>query len=62
MWTRELSLPLTHPNVLDTGINPYHQRETDGYSLELTFEQDGYDITSLTLIQIPTVRDSLMSI
>ena len=48
MWTRELSLPLTHPNVLDTGINPYHQRETDGYSLELTFEQDGYDITSLT--------------
>ena len=48
MWTRELSLPLTHPNVLDTGINPYNQRETDGYSLELTFEQDGYDITSLT--------------
>ena len=48
MWTRELSLPLTHPNVLDTGINPYHQRETDGYSLELTFEQDGYDITSIT--------------
>ncbi|MCS5543877.1 MAG: TonB-dependent receptor [SAR86 cluster bacterium] len=48
MWTRELELPLTHPNVLDTGINPYHKRETDGYSLELTFERDGYDITSLT--------------
>ena len=48
MWTRELDLPITHPNVLDTGINPYHKRETDGYSLELTFERDGYDITTLS--------------
>jgi iron complex outermembrane receptor protein len=48
MWTRELSLPLKYPNVLDTGINPYHIRETDGFSLELTFEREGYDITSLT--------------
>jgi iron complex outermembrane receptor protein len=48
MWTRDLELPHSYSNILDTGINPYHKRETDGYSLELTFERDGYDITSLT--------------
>tara|TARA_B100001173_G_scaffold153122_1_gene132783 strand:+ start:225 stop:2396 length:2172 start_codon:yes stop_codon:yes gene_type:complete len=49
-WAREMGSPgaFNYNHVLDTGRNPTHDRETDGTTLELTLEMDGYDITSIS--------------
>ena len=49
-WARELgSAPnFTYPKTLDAGLNPTHERETFGAHLELVFEREGYDVTSVT--------------
>jgi outer membrane receptor protein involved in Fe transport len=46
-WARELGKPgrFNYDHVLDTGLNPTHNRKTDGTTLELTLETDGIDIT-----------------
>ena len=49
-WAREMGSPgaFNYNHVLDTGRNPTHDRETNGTTLELTLEMDGYDITSIS--------------
>jgi iron complex outermembrane receptor protein len=48
IWIRELTSNLTHHNIVDTNYNPRHERETVGVSLELTYDFDGFAVTSLT--------------
>ena len=49
-WARELGTPpnMTYPKALDAGLNPSHDRKTTGAKLELVWEMDGYDLTSIT--------------
>lgn len=46
-WARELGTPgdFNYDHVLDAGLNPTHNRKTDGTTLELTLENDGFDAT-----------------
>ncbi|GIT60578.1 MAG: TonB-dependent receptor [Gammaproteobacteria bacterium] len=48
-WIRELDKnDLKHPNTVDTTTNPRHIRDTVSAMLELTWEYDGMDVTSVT--------------
>ncbi len=48
-WIRELDKnSLKHPNIVDTTTNPRHERDTVSAMLELTWEYDGFDVTSVT--------------
>lgn len=48
-WIRELNKnSLQHPNTVDTTTNPRHERDTTSAMLELTWEYDGMDVTSVT--------------
>ena len=48
-WIRELDKDsLQHPNTVDTTTNPRHERDTISAMLELTWEYDGMDVTSVT--------------
>ena len=48
-WIRELDKnDLKHPNTVDTTTNPRHVRDTVSAMLELTWEKDGMDVTSVT--------------
>ena len=48
-WIRELDKnSLNHHNRVDTTTNPRHERDTVSAMLELTWEYDGMDITSVT--------------
>ena len=48
-WIRELDKnSLQHPNTVDTTTNPRHERDTISAMLELTWEYDGMDVTSVT--------------
>ncbi len=48
-WIRELDKDsLQHPNIVDTTTNPRHERDTVSAMLELTWEYDGLDITSVS--------------
>jgi len=48
-WIRELDKNnLQHPNTVDTTTNPRHVRDTVSAMLELTWEYDGMDVTSVT--------------
>ena len=48
-WVRELNKnSLQHPNIVDTTTNPQHERDTTSAMLELTWEHDGMDVTSVT--------------
>ncbi len=47
-WTREKRKPLKYPAIFQGGINSWHDRETDSYTLELLWENDGYDVTART--------------
>ena len=48
-WIRELDEDnLEHPNVVPSSFNPRHDRNTTSGMVELTWELDGYDITSVS--------------
>ena len=48
-WIRELDEGnLEHPNMVPSSFNPRHDRNTTSGMAELTWELDGYDITSVT--------------
>ena len=48
-WIRELDESnLEHPNVVPSSFNPRHDRNTTSGMVELTWELDGYDITSVS--------------
>lgn len=48
-WIRELDEGnLEHPNVVPASFNPRHDRNTTSGMVELTWELDGYDITSVS--------------
>ena len=48
-WIRELDEnDLQHPNVVPASINPRHERDTTSGMVELTWELDGFDITSVS--------------
>ncbi len=48
-WIRELDKnSLQHPNTVDTTTNPRHERDTISAMLELTWEKEGMDVTSVT--------------
>ena len=48
-WIRELDKnSLQHPNTVDTTTNPRHERDTVSAMLELVWEYDGMDVTSVT--------------
>lgn len=49
-WARELGTPgnFTYPKILDTGRNSSRDAETTGMHLELNWEMDGFDLTSIT--------------
>ena len=49
-WAREMGSPgaFDYKHELDTGRNPTHDRETNGTTLELNLEMDGFDITSIS--------------
>ncbi len=49
-WAREMGSPgsFDYKHELDTGLNPTHNRETNGTTIELNLEMDGYDITSIS--------------
>ena len=50
-WARELGgtpSNFTYPTVLDTNRNPTHEREVAGAHLELTWQLDNVDVTSIT--------------
>ena len=41
-----------YKHELDAGLNPTHNRETNGTTIELNLEMDGYDITSISSFTI----------
>ena len=48
-WIRELDEGnLEHPNEVPASFNPQHERNTTSGMVELTWELDGYDITSVS--------------
>ena len=48
-WIRELDKnSLKHPNIVDTTTNPRHERDTTSAMLELVWEYEGMDVTSVT--------------
>ena len=47
-WNRESSSNLTHTHIVDTSYNARHKRETVGATLELTYDFDGFAVTSVT--------------
>ena len=48
-WIRELDeSDLQHPNEVPASFNPQHERNTTSGMVELTWELDGYDITSVS--------------
>ena len=48
-WIRELDESnLEHPNDVPSSFNPQHERNTTSGMVELTWELDGYDITSVS--------------
>ncbi len=49
-WARELGTPpnMTYPKTLDAGLNSSHDRETTGAKIELVWEMEGFDLTSIT--------------
>ena len=48
-WIRELDeSDLQHSNVVPSSFNPRHDRNTTSGMVELTWELDGYDITSVS--------------
>ncbi len=48
-WIRELDEDnLKHPNVAPASMNPRHERNTTSGMVELSWELDGYDITSVS--------------
>ena len=48
-WIRELDeSSLQHPNEVPASFNPQHERNTTSGMVELTWELDGYDITSVS--------------
>ena len=48
-WIRELDESnLEHPNEVPASFNPQHERNTTSGMVELTWELDGYDITSVS--------------
>lgn len=47
-WNRELSGDFTYSPNVDTSFNPRHKRDTVAGSLELVYEFDNFDITSVT--------------
>jgi iron complex outermembrane receptor protein len=48
VWNRELSGNLTHSPNVDTSFNPRHKRDTIAASLELVYEFEKFDVTSVT--------------
>ncbi|MBI2969718.1 MAG: TonB-dependent receptor, partial [Gammaproteobacteria bacterium] len=48
IWNREISGNLTHSPVVDTSFNPPLKRETVAGSLELVYEFDKFNVTSIT--------------
>ena len=48
-WIRELDKnSLKHPNIVDTTTNARHERDTTSAMLELVWEYEGMDVTSVT--------------
>ena len=48
-WIRELSqTSLRHPDKVDTSTNARHERDTVSAMLELTYELDGFDVTTVS--------------
>ena len=39
---------MSYPKTLDAGLNSSHDRETTGAKLELVWEMEGFDLTSIT--------------
>ena len=48
IWVRERSAELIHHNIVDTSFNPRHERETVGVTLELTYDFNGFAVSSVT--------------
>ena len=49
-WSRELGKPsnMNYSKRLDTDRNPTHERDTTGVHLELVWQLDSFDVTSIT--------------